>query len=120
MDPVAALVAALAVAATEAWSSVDRARRCHLPFDTFSAVEAAGINAFDVLGHTRDLAVATETGVDAADELWEAGLAAARVVLAPGRDPAHYGPERALAGGAGARARFLAYLGRVTPGATEG
>jgi hypothetical protein len=46
-------------AARSAWASADMARPCHLPFGTFPAGLAAGINLFDVLAHTWDIAAAT-------------------------------------------------------------
>jgi hypothetical protein len=44
------------------------------------------INLFDVLAHTWDIAVATGVVLDCADDLWQAGLDTARVVIRPGRD----------------------------------
>ncbi len=82
--------AIVAAAATGAWRAADLGRSCHLPFGTFGAADAAGINAFDVLGHTWDVAEATGQRVECPDELWAAGLDAARLVIGPDRDQAHY------------------------------
>ncbi len=102
----------MAAAATEAWGTADLGRSCHLPFGTFGAADAAGINAFDVLGHTWDMAEATGQRVEGPDELWAAGLDAARLVIGPDRDHAHYAPEVPTKGDATPMAQFLAYLGR--------
>jgi uncharacterized protein (TIGR03086 family) len=61
-------------AARAAWASADMARPCHLPFGTFPASLAAGINLFDVLAHTWDIAAATGVVLECPDELWQAGL----------------------------------------------
>jgi uncharacterized protein (TIGR03086 family) len=102
----------VAAAATEAWRAADLSRSCHLPFGTFGAADAAGINAFDVLGHTWDMAEATGQCVECPDELWAAGLDAARRVIGPDRDHAHYSPEVPTPGDATPMVQFLAYLGR--------
>jgi len=102
----------VATAATAAWRTTDLGRVCHLPFGTFGAADAAGINAFDVLGHTWDLAEATGQRVTCPDELWAAGLDAARLVIGPNRDLTHYAAEVPATGDATPMARFLAYLGR--------
>lgn len=54
---------------------------CDLPFGSFSADLAAGINLFDVLAHTWDIATASDVEVDCADDLWSVGLAAGRTVI---------------------------------------
>ena len=72
-------------AARSAWASADMARPCHLPFGTFPASLAAGINLFDVLAHTWDIAAATGVALECADDLWQAGLEAAQAVIGPGR-----------------------------------
>jgi uncharacterized protein (TIGR03086 family) len=95
-----------------AWATADRSRVCHLGFGTFPADLAAGINLFDVLAHTWDVAVATGRRVDGADELWAAGLAAATAVIGPARDLAHYAPELRSGAHDPADLRFLRYLGR--------
>src|SRR2546425_134024 len=51
------------------------------------------INLFDVLAHTWDIAAAAGVVVECPDELWSAGLEAARTVIGPGRDPRQYAPE---------------------------
>ena len=65
-------------AARAAWASADMERPCHLPFGTFPASLAAGINLFDVLAHTWDIAAATGVTLECPDDLWQAGLEAAR------------------------------------------
>ncbi|HMH35693.1 MAG TPA: maleylpyruvate isomerase family mycothiol-dependent enzyme, partial [Streptosporangiaceae bacterium] len=70
-----------AAAAQAAWASADMARPCHLPFGTFPASLAAGINLFDVLAHTWDIAAVTGVALECADDLWQAGLEAARAVI---------------------------------------
>lgn len=49
---------AAADAARAAWGSVDLTRYCRLGFGTYRAELAAGINLFDVLAHTWDIAAA--------------------------------------------------------------
>ncbi len=83
----------------------------------FSAEVAAGINLFDVLAHTHDMAVPAGISVVCPDELWDAALDAARVVIGPDRDlrhyaPDHYAPDVPAGTSASAKPRFLAYLGR--------
>ena len=102
-------------AAREAWASADMARPCHLTFGTFPASVAAGINLFDVLAHTWDIAAATGVTLECADDLWQAGLEAARTVIGPGRDPRQYAPEIPIAAAASPRQRFLAFTGRAEP-----
>ena len=104
-----------AAAARAAWASADMARPCHLRFGTFPASLAAGINLFDVLAHTWDIAAATGVALECADDLWQAGLEAARAVIGPGRDPRQYAPEIPLARVASPRQRFLAFTGRAEP-----
>lgn len=98
--------------ATTAWGSVDMTRSWRLPFGTFSADTTAGINLFDVLAHTWDIAAAVDVDLDEDDDLWLAGLDAAQSVIGPHRDPQHYGPEVSPDGTARPMVRFLAYLGR--------
>jgi hypothetical protein len=95
----------------DSWTMVDGTRLCHLSFGTFSADAAAGINLFDVLAHTWDIA-RSDAPLDEDDVLWEIGLAAARRVVGPDRDANHYGPELHAAPTASAMERFLALLGR--------
>ncbi len=109
-----------AEAARVAWASADLTRPCYLPFGTFPAGLAAGINLFDVLAHTWDVAVATGVTVPCGDDLWRAGLDAARVVLGPGRDPRHYAAAAQAGAGAPPRQQFLAFLGRSEPWPASG
>jgi uncharacterized protein (TIGR03086 family) len=98
--------------ATRCWASVDLGRTCRLPFGTFTADEAAGINLFDVLAHTWDVAHVSTTQLDADDPVWDAGRRAASRVIGERRDPRHYAPELPAPPAASPMARFLAYLGR--------
>ena len=100
-------------AARAAWSSADMERACHLSFATVSADLAAGINLFDVLAHTWDVASAVGAPIACDDDLWRTGLGAARELLGTTRDPEHYGDEIHTGPTASPRTRFLAYLGRV-------
>ena len=90
-------------------------RPCHLSFGTFPASLAAGINLFDVLAHTWDIAAATGVTLECPDELWQAGLEAAQTVIGPGRDPRQYAPELPVPAAASPRRRFLAFTGRAEP-----
>ena len=110
-----ALFERVASDAERAWSQIDSGRACHLPFGVFSAEEAAGINLFDVLAHTWDVADVVEVELSCSDAMWEAGLDAAIVVLGRGRDSRHYQPEVSVGAGASPRQRFLGYLGRGGP-----
>jgi uncharacterized protein (TIGR03086 family) len=94
------------------WAAADPARLCHLPFGTFAASLAAGINLFDVLAHTWDMATATGAGLRCRDDVWLAGIDAAQAVIGPSRDPRHYAPELPAAPDATPMQRFLAFLGR--------
>jgi hypothetical protein len=51
--------------------------------------------------------------VECPDELWSAGLEAARTVIGPGRDPRQYAPEVPVAAAASLMYRFLAFTGRA-------
>jgi uncharacterized protein (TIGR03086 family) len=104
-----------AEAARAAWASADMARDCHLPFGVFPADLAAGINLFDVLAHTWDIATATGVTWQCGDDLWSAGLRAARTVIGSSRDLRHYAAEIPVNAAASARQQFLAYLGRSEP-----
>ena len=104
-----------AAAAQQAWAAADMARPCHLPFGTYPASVAAGINLFDVLAHTWDTATAAGVTLECADELWIAGLEAARTVIGPDRDPRHYEAALPVPAAAAARQRFLAFTGRREP-----
>ena len=61
-------------------------RPCHLPFGTFPASLAAGINLFDVLAHTWDIAAATGVALECADDLWQAAYTEAGWSAASFRD----------------------------------
>jgi uncharacterized protein (TIGR03086 family) len=98
--------------AREAWSATDLTRTCTLSFGAFTATDTAGINLFDVLAHTWDVAAAMQMSLSIPDELWDRGLVAARVVIEPDRDPVHYGAALDCPASAPAMTRFLAYLGR--------
>ncbi len=100
--------------AEHAWRRVDRTRVCHLPFGSFPASTAAGINLFDVLAHSWDVAGPTANPLPVADDVWAAGLSAARVVIGDERDPRHYGrPHETGSASPTPRQEFLAYLGRI-------
>jgi uncharacterized protein (TIGR03086 family) len=103
---------AAASASQKAWAQADMARSCRLAFGTFSADAAMGINLFDVLAHTWDIAIATGVNVENDDDLWTAGLVAAQLVIGPHRDESQYGPEIPVSALATARRRFLAFVGR--------
>jgi uncharacterized protein (TIGR03086 family) len=103
-------------AAQSAWASADMERPCHLPFGAFPASLAAGINLFDVLAHTWDIAAPTGIALECTDDLWQAALEAAQAVIGPGRDPRQYAPEIPVAAAASPRQRFLAFTGRAEPG----
>lgn len=104
---------AAAEAAHVAWVTTNSARRCHLPFATFSADLAAGCNLVDALAHTWDIASATGVDLECPDELWEIGLEAARAVIGAERDLRHYAPVVLVGCRATARSRFLGFVGRV-------
>lgn len=108
-----------AMNADEAWRRTDMTRACHLAFGTFSASAAAGINLFDVLAHTWDVAEPIRLSFPCPDELWDAGLRAAKGVIGSNRDPTHYGPRLSTSVDAGPRERFLAYLGRAQERTTD-
>jgi uncharacterized protein (TIGR03086 family) len=101
-----------AAAAGTAWANADMNRMCHLPFGSFSAIEAVGINLFDVLAHTWDVATGIDILVGGPDTLWQAALNAATRVVGPARDTVHYAPELLPPDTASARTRFLGFLGR--------
>jgi uncharacterized protein (TIGR03086 family) len=110
-DHVAALRTCRAVAQA-AWAATDMTRSCQLSFGRFRADLAAGINLFDVLAHTWDMAEPIDVQVDIDTEIWIAGLEAAKTVIGPHRDPAHYAQEIAVGPAASAKDQFLAFLGR--------
>jgi uncharacterized protein (TIGR03086 family) len=110
-DHVAALQSTTAEA-RRAWQDADLSRQCHLPFGTFTAIEAAAVNMFDVVAHTLDVSVPTGLDVGLSDEVVEAALATARALIGPSRDLDQYGPELCSADGDPLPVRFLHFLGR--------
>lgn len=98
--------------ARKAWTHTDMTRRCHLAFGTFSAETTIGLNLFDVLAHTWDIATAIAVPLNCGDGLWVASLDAAQEVIGPDRDERYYDPERAVSSDATVRRRFLAFVGR--------
>jgi len=105
-------VRAAAAGSSVAWSKADMSRECQLRFGTFPAEVAAGINLFDVLAHTWDIAAAVGLELPADDDLWDAGLRAAQRVIPAERDLTQYAPAIACDPDAGTMVRFLAFLGR--------
>jgi uncharacterized protein (TIGR03086 family) len=101
--------------ARSAWSAADMSRACRLPFGTFPAGRAAGINLVDVLAHSWDVGTFGEAGFDCPGEVWSTGLESARNLLARDRDPHHYAGELSVSPSAPPERRFLAYLGRGGP-----
>jgi uncharacterized protein (TIGR03086 family) len=98
-----------------AWAFVDRTRSCHLGFGDFPANVAAGLNLYDVLAHTWDIATPAGLTFELDDDVWNIGLVAARVVIGSERDLRHYGEALPVAAGATPRRRLLALLGRPGP-----
>jgi hypothetical protein len=74
-----------------------------------------GWSVRDVLAHTWDAAIAAGVTLDCPDELWDAGLDAARAVIGPGRDTRQYAAEILVSPASTARQRFLAFTGRQEP-----
>lgn len=103
---------AAADGAQVAWRHADPRRNCHLPFGTFPAELAAGINLFDLLAHGWDVDRATGATFTCSSTAWAAGLDAARRVIGERRDPRHYASEVPVDPGASARVRLLCFLGR--------
>jgi uncharacterized protein (TIGR03086 family) len=101
-----------ATASQMAWKQADMSRHCHLAFGTFPADHAAGINLFDVVAHTWDIASATGVSMSCPDEIWQIALDAAVDVVSPARDPSHYGPEVPSPFAASAKVQLLNFLGR--------
>jgi hypothetical protein len=87
-----------------------------LPFGTYPADLAAGINVFDALAHTWDIATPAAIPMECPDELWETALAAASALLKPDRDERYYVKERVTSHRAPPRDRFLSLLGRDATG----
>ena len=113
-DPSASLRSAVATA-QRAWVSIDRSRVCTLSFGSFDAETAAGINLVDVLAHGCDISPLQDRWFDGGEELWMAGLVAARLLIGSRRDLRHYGPEVVTGPYATSQERFLAFLGRHWP-----
>ena len=103
-----------ATAAQAAWRHADLERVCSLPFGSYSASTAAGINLFDVLAHSWDVAAPSGNSLPISDHLWEKGLSAARAVIGANRDLGHFGSP-IVVDGASPREEFLAFLGRIDP-----
>lgn len=99
-------------AAQTAWRSADMTRSCTLPFGVFPSDAAAGINLFDALAHSWDMATAVGVAFECSDALWSVGLDSARRVIDDRRDPGHYAPAAPVDPGAGPREQFLGFLGR--------
>lgn len=99
--------------ALAAWRYADLSRSCHLPFGTFTAEQAAGINLLDLLAHGWDIGQAVGAIFVCPDTAWEVGLGAARCVIGEQRDPRHYAPGLPAPPGASVQIRFLRYLGRA-------
>lgn len=68
---------------TESWAHTDLHKRCHLPFGTYPAAEAAAINAFDVLVHTWDIAHAVGLPYEPENELTELAYMVAVQLVTP-------------------------------------
>ena len=100
-------------AARTAWSGADLSRECLLPFGTFPAEVAAGINLVDVLAHGWDVGVLGEAVFHCPDDVWSTGLETARSFMGPVRDPRHYGTEVPVPDAAPPERRFLGFLGRA-------
>ncbi|MEZ5379637.1 MAG: TIGR03086 family metal-binding protein [Acidimicrobiales bacterium] len=102
-----------ATTARDAWLGTDLTRTCHLPFGSYPASIAAGINLFDVLAHCWDIAGPTRNQLAIPNRLWEDGLTAAHAVIGHERDLDHYSAEIDVAATASPAEKFLAFLGRA-------
>jgi uncharacterized protein (TIGR03086 family) len=100
-------------AARSAWPDADRSRRCHLPFGTFPADVAAGINLVDVLAHGWDAGSLGGSVFHCPDPVWSVGLEMAQVYLGDERDPHHFAAEVPVGRSASPEARFLGKVGRA-------
>ena len=100
------------IQARTAWISADMSRTCRLGFGTFPAKLAAGINLFDVLAHTWDIAATVGVQLNEDNDIWLVGLHAARQLIGPERDPLHYAAAIPITDAAPPMGRFLAFLGR--------
>ena len=95
-----------------AWARVDPTRVCRLPFAEVDCDVAAGINLFDVITHTWDVAAPLNLDMPCSDDLWAITLQAAEAALDDQRGPRHFAPP-AVATGNAAQERLLALLGRT-------
>jgi hypothetical protein len=98
---------------------VDTSRRCELPFGAYSAELAAGINLFDALAHTWDVAVVSGLGLDETDGVWDVARCAAIAVVGEHRDVTQYASAVAVPSDASAMRRFLGFLGRAPGDVSE-
>lgn len=98
--------------AITAWSTANPNRMCHLPFGTFNATEAAGINLVDVMAHTWDIATAIDLKLSADSELWRVAHEAAVALIGESRDLEHYGPALDPANDATPMDQFASFVGR--------
>jgi uncharacterized protein (TIGR03086 family) len=99
-------------AAKGAWAAADPTRLCHLSFGVFHAEHIAGINLFDALAHTWDIAVPFAIPIRISEEAWIVALEAARQTIGAERDLNQYQPELLIDEHASPDERFLAFLGR--------
>ncbi len=104
----------VAMAAQDAWHNVDLDSVCNLPFGSYPAPTAAGINLFYVLAHSWDIAGPTGNPFSVPDHLWQAGLRAARFVIGADRNSDPYGSPLVVDAASPVEA-FLAFLGRADP-----
>jgi uncharacterized protein (TIGR03086 family) len=95
-----------------AWRTADMSRTCRLTFGAFPAEAVVGINLFDALAHTWDIAATIRVDLDVHADLWTSALDAARAIVGASRDPEHYAPEIQIRPTAPPMHRFLAFLGR--------
>lgn len=107
-DPAAAYDAAR-VRSADAWRTADLGRTCRMSFRTFSASEAAAVNAFDLIVHAWDLARAVGAAVpSASDALLDVATAVARRLVTPDAiDAGCYAPPPGTPGTGGWDALLL-------------
>jgi uncharacterized protein (TIGR03086 family) len=110
-DPCAA-VRDSAIRSARAWMHTDLERVCVLPFAQVDADVAAGINLYDVVAHTWDIAMPLGLDLPCDVALWAVALQAAETALNITRDPQHFGQPVAVDTDAPPQVRFLALLGR--------
>ncbi|WAC57846.1 TIGR03086 family metal-binding protein [Gordonia sp. SL306] len=72
-----------AQASLAAWTTCDPGRTCRLPFGTFSAGEAAGINMMDLLVHGWDVAVGIGLSYRMPEPLLPTAITTARRLVTP-------------------------------------